>query len=501
MSAAAAPSSTPHPLAIRILRRIFSFPVAVSGLLFVLALLSVRARFNDPDMWWHLRMGQIVLATHHVPTTDIFSFTTNHHAWVPHEWLSQVLIFAAYQMAGYPGLMLWFALVSGAILIAGYALCSLYSGNPKVSLLGALVIFVFATVGLAVRPQLLGYLLLIVELILIHLGRTRSPRWFWALPPLFALWINCHGSFFLGLLVAAAFLFSSFFEFQAGSLIARRWSSRPRNTLAIAFLISIPALFLNPDGLKQVLYPLDTLLHQPVGLSTVQEWLPLALNSQRGIFLLLTLAVIFLSAIARIGDIYLDELILLAAGTWLAGSHDRMLFVFGIFAAPILTRLLANSWDNYDPAADRIAPNAFLIAVAILVSWIAFPSAQSLTEQIAAKSPVKAVEFIQSHHLAGPMLNDYTDGGYLIWALPEHPVFVDGRGDVYEWTGVLQQFGDWANLNGDPNELLDKYNIQFCLLSQGMPTARILPLLHTWKIIYTDNLNVILVRTSPSPAK
>ena len=464
-------------------------------MLFVLALLSVRARFNDPDMWWHLKMGQVVLATHHVPTTDIFSFTTNHHAWIPHEWLSQVFIFAAYQMAGYPGLMLWLALASGAVLIAGYALCSLYSGNLKVSLLGALVIFVFATVGLAVRPQLLGYLLLIVELILIHLGRTRSPRWFWALPPLFALWINCHGSFFLGLLVVAAFLFSSFFEFQAGSLIARRWNPRPRNTLAIAFLISIPALFLNPDGLKQVLYPLDTLLHQPVGLSTVQEWLPLALNSQRGIFLLLTLAAIFLSAIARIGDIYLDELILLAAGTWLAGSHDRMLFVFGIFAAPILTRLLANSWDNYDPAADRIAPNAFLLAVAILVSWIAFPSAQSLTEQIAAKSPVKAVEFIQSHHLAGPMLNDYTDGGYLIWALPEHPVFVDGRGDVYEWTGVLQQFGDWANLNSNPNELLDKYNIQFCLLSQGMPEARILPLLHTWKIIYTDNLNVILVRT------
>jgi hypothetical protein len=465
-----------------------------------LALVSVRARFNDPDTWWHLKMGQVIWATHKIPTSDIFSFTTNHHSWIPHEWLSQVAIFAAYHWGGYSGLMLWFCFASGAILIAGYALCTLYSGNAKVSLLGALVIFVFATVGLSIRPQLVGYLLLLIELILIHLGRTRDRRWFWTLPPLFALWINCHGSFFLGLLVAGAFLFASFFEFQAGSLIGKRWGSGSRNTLIAALAVSIPALFLNPDGLKQVLYPLDTLLHQPVGLSTVQEWLPLALNSQRGVLFLIILAAIFLLVIARIGELYFEELILLAAGVWLAGSHDRMLFVFGIFAAPILTRMLAGSWDNYDAATDRIAPNAVLIGLAIAVSWLAFPGAPNLTRQIEAKSPVKAVQFIHSHHLAGPMLNDYNDGGYLIWAMPEHPVFIDGRGDVFEWAGVLQQFGDWANLNSDPDALLDTYQIQFCLLAQGMPEARVLPLLHTWKVIYSDDLNVILVRTTPAPS-
>jgi hypothetical protein len=389
-----------------------------------------------------------------------------------------------------------------AVLIAGYALCSLYSGNPKVSLLGALVIFVFATVGLSIRPQLLGYLLLIVELILIHLGRTRQPALVLD-PPTPLRPLDKLPRLLLPRPPRRLRPSSSagFFEFQAGSLIARRWEARARNVFLLAILLSIPALFLNPDGLKQVLYPVDTLIHQPVGLSTVQEWLPLALNSQRGIFLLLTLAAIFLLAIARVSDLYLEELILLAAGLWLAASHERMLFVFGILSAPILSRMLANSWENYDPATDRIAPNAFLIALAILVSWLAFPSSQNLTEQIAAKSPVKAVEFIQSHHLAGPMLNDYADGGYLIWAMPEHPVFVDGRGDVFEWTGVLQQFGDWANLNSDPNELLDRYGIQFCLLTPGMPEARILPLLHTWKVVYSDDLNVVLVRTTPSASR
>ena len=32
------------------------------------------------------------------------------------------------------------------------------------------------------------------------------------------------------------------------------------------------------------------------------------------------------------------------------------------------------------------------------------------------------------------MLNEYVYGGYLIWAAPENPVFVDGRADIFEWT-------------------------------------------------------------------
>ena len=468
----------------------------IAGLLVVLAFLTVRARFNDPDMWWHLKMGEIIWTTHAIPTTDIFSFTTHHHAWIPHEWLSQVAIYLAYKWGGYSGLMLWLCLFASAIFIAGYALCTLYSGNAKVSFLGALVVFVFATVGLSIRPQMIGYLLLIVELLLIHLGRTRNPRWFWWLPPLFALWINCHGSFFLGILLAGIFLFSSFFHFRMGSLVSERWHRSSRRIFIASLIVSAGALFLNPVGIQQILYPVDTLIHQPLGLSVVREWQPLELNSQRGILFLVVLGCVTLLLILRKSEIYLEELLLLAVGIWLAGSHDRMLFVFGILAAPVLSRMLSSSWDGYDPETDRIWPNAVLIAISLLVAFWAFPGAGSLEAQAEEKSPVGAVNFIKTHHLSGPMLNDYTDGGYLIWAMPEHPVFVDGRGDVFEWTGVLQEFGSWATLQTDPNTLLDKYGIQFCLLEVNAPMANVLPLMHHWKPVYSDNLSVIFVRTT-----
>jgi len=183
-------------------------------------------------------------------------------------------------------------------------------------------------------------------------------------------------------------------------------------------------------------------------------------------------------------------------GTEMAFSHARMAFVFGILAAPVLSRQLSKSWDNYQADQDRPWANAVFLAVSLLVVYLAFPSAQNLVRQAEEESPVKAVQFIQAQHLAGPMLNDYTYGGYLIWAAPEYPVFLDGRGDVFEWTGILSEFGNWATRQSDPNTLLNKYKINFVLLSHQSPMAPVMPTVPGWKQIYSDNNAVIFLRTA-----
>ena len=125
--------------------------------------------------------------------------------------------------------------------------------------------------------------------------------------------------------------------------------------------------------------------------------------------------------------------------------------------------------------------------------------AKNLTEQVGRGNPVKVVEFIKAHHLAGRMLNDYTYGGYLTWAVPEQPVFVYGGADLVDWNGVVDEFLKWVTLQSDPNTLLDKYKIDFCLLAQQSPMTRVLPLLGKWKVIYTDDRAVIFTRSTPLP--
>jgi hypothetical protein len=481
-----------------VVRSVFSLPVFLGAMLVVLAVLSVRGRFDDPDMWWHLKMGQIIWTTHSIPTTDLFSYTTHHHAWVPHEWLSQVLIYAAYRWGGYSGLMLWLCFFTAALFIAGYALCSLYSGNAKVGFAGAMTIWFFSTAGLAIRPQMIGYLFLVFELLALHLGRTRNPRWFFCLPPLFAIWVNCHGSFFFGLIVAAIVLAGSFFNLRTGLLVSSPWLPRQRWMLGLALSLSVAGLLLNPVGIEEILYPLNTMLHQPLGISQVQEWQPLQLSEPRGVAMLVVLLCIFLLLVVRRSELFWDEFLLLALGMWLAVSHKRMVFVFGVLAAPILCRLLSTSWDNYDSQTDRPLPNALLIAASLAVAFWGFPNPQSLSRQVELQSPVDAVAFINNHHLSGNMLNDYVYGGYLIWAAPEHPVFVDGRADIFEWTGVLDEFGKWAMLQSDPKTLLERYRVDFCLLAQQSPMVRVLPLLGKWEVIYSDNQSVIFMRNGAS---
>lgn len=470
----------------------------LAGLLAVLAVLTVRERFDDSDMWWHLKMGQVICATHAIPLADIFSSTSRQQAIIPQEWLAEVTIFGAWKYAGLSGLMGWMCLLSAALLVAGYGLCSLYSGNAKVAFLGAMILWLFSTVGFAVRPQMIAYLLLILELILIHLGRTRNPRWFFFLPVLFALWINCHGSFILGIILAGVFLFTSFFSFRAGSLVAPRWNPRGRRMLALALTLSVAALFLNPAGIKQILYPFDTMLNMHILLGNVDEWAPLNMTEARGVALMAVLFGSFFLVAVRRSELFFDELLLLAIGAWMAVSHMRMLIVFGILAAPILSRQLATSWEGYDAKTDRIWPNALMIGASLLAIFLSFPDTGNLQRQVEEKSPVKAVQFLQASHLAGPMLNGYAFGGYLIWAAPQYPVFIDGRTDLYEWSGVLGEFGRWATLASDPNALLQKYKIGFCLLPRNSTMARVLPLLHGWKMVYEDNNSVIFTRT-PAP--
>lgn len=61
--------------------------------------------------------------------------------------------------------------------------------------------------------------------------------------------------------------------------------------------------------------------------------------------------------------------------------------------------------------------------------------------------PVAATEYLKNHKPPGRLFNSYNWGGYLLYNLPDYPVFVDGRTDLYndliinEWLKVVQARG------------------------------------------------------------
>src|SRR3990172_9986676 len=49
--------------------------------------------FTDPDYWWHLRTGRLIVETGSLPQADPFSFTAAGSDWLAHEWLAEVVIY------------------------------------------------------------------------------------------------------------------------------------------------------------------------------------------------------------------------------------------------------------------------------------------------------------------------------------------------------------------------------------------------------------------------
>jgi hypothetical protein len=231
----------------------------------------------------------------------------------------------------------------------------------------------------------------------------------------------------------------------------------------------------------------------------VTEWQKLSFDDVRAFALLALAGTILLIALVRRTALYVDEIALLAVAFAMSILHQRLLFAWGILAAPILCRQLADTWDPPSLASDKPLLNAVLIAASLGVAIAAFPARSELVSQVQRGNPVQAVDFIRAARLQGPMLNEYVYGGYLSWALPEQKVFIDGRADVYAWTGVFADYGAWATLREDPNWLLDRYGIDWCLLSQSSPLTRVMRYLPGWSERYSDSQSVIFARSSHGP--
>src|SRR5437899_1555532 len=144
-----------------------------------LGLLAMAARnVLDPDVWWHLKTGEWIVQNKAVPHADPFSYTRAAQPWVAHEWLSELLIYGAYRVAGMGALIVVFAATLCAAFLVLYRRCG---GNPLVS--GVLTLWAaLATAPLwGVRPQILSLLLTSIWLLILERSQDKRQFLWWTL--------------------------------------------------------------------------------------------------------------------------------------------------------------------------------------------------------------------------------------------------------------------------------------------------------------------------------
>ena len=458
-----------------------------------LGLFALAARnAADPDLWWHLKTGQLIVESKSVPHADPFSFTRAGQPWIAHEWLSDVLLDELQSTAGQAGLIVTFAAVIAGAFLLLYLRCG---SNLFVAGVATLCAALATRPLWGVRPQMLSLLLTSLWLLILERSEHNPKLLYWTLP-LTLLWVNLHAAFAVGLALSALFLVGQGIEGVMSGEKNMRSLGFPALILAFDLLL-VP---FNPNSVKLFWYPVETLRSAAMQ-KYIAEWA--SPNFHRGEYaplLLITLATFGVLGCMRT-KLRARDLLLLVVSFFAALRSIRLIPLFALIAVPIVSRQVA-AWlrtrsSRQGPAVHKVTFRPALNA-AIVVAMAVFAAvhiAQVIRGQPQAEAqnfPVGAVAFLQAHPPAGPVFNHYDWGGYLIWKLyPSTRVFIDGRADVYG-ESLLRDFANTYQFKDDWQRLLERWKIQTVVVPRDSALATGLREAPGWRVSYEDSQAIIL---------
>lgn len=475
--------------------------------IFVLALFALTAKSaTDPDFGWHLRTGEYIVTTAHIPHADFFSYTAAGEQWITHEWLTQVIIYLLYQTGGMFALVFFFSLVATLTFWVLYLRCE---GKPYLAAFVVLFAALAAAPIWGIRPQTIALFLTGAFLYILDRYR-RGGNWriLLLLLPVMLIWANAHGSFALGPVLIMIYL--------VGGILERflRWNDEnlpgPAKSLPLLgiLLACIAVIAVNPNGFEIFPYPFQTLTSRVIQ-TNIQEWQPPnfhALAVQPFLWMLVTTFGALAVSRKRVGVV---ETILLVGFTFASLRAARQISIWVLVAAPVLAAALLDvltlipwklklDFNEHPPRPIQIL-NAIILVVIALVVFVRL-TGTALDQDRAEREfyPVAAVEWLQQQGKRGPIFNLYDWGGYLIWKLyPAEHVFIDGRSDLYGLTGdrVVAEYQSAINGSLDWRTPLDRYNVQLVLIPPDSPLATLLTGdASNWQRVYADDTAVIFER-------
>lgn len=489
------------------LRKMFSFPALLGVMLAAGACASTTwsgimggKLLTEADCWWHILVGERILSTASWPTTSLYSFTVPGAPWMASEWLGEVLMAVSVRAGGLTGLVIAFMGLSLLLMVLLYYYAWLRCGNSKAATAACAILLPLTTAFFMMRPQLLGWLFFLATLICLERFRQGRRKTVWFLPVIFLLWANTHPSFVFGLFAMGLYGGGGMLSFRRANLIAERWPAEQRRAFLRASLFCVLALLVTPYGTRLAMYPFDAALMQRLTISSNPEWhsMEFAISYGKiffGLILLFLLTQVFTPPLTY----RLEDLGLFLFAVYAASEHWRLTILFTLVFAPLLATLLVRWIPGYDASKDRYALNATLMALILAGLYWSFPSSRQLEEEVKREYPYGAVQYLRQTPVGPRVLNEIDWGGYLLYSLrPDYRVFIDGRRDPYEPSGVLDDYLQISSLGPQALPLLQKYDLDACLVRRGAPLATLVAALPQWELVYSDRISQLFVRRRDS---
>jgi hypothetical protein len=353
----------------------------------------------ETDLFFHLKLGDLIVATRHIPFRNLFSFTYPDHPDPDLAWAFQVLVSLVHRAGGFGAIVVVKTLlVVAAVALVGRA-CRRRGLGALPTALALVVAVEAARPRLVERPHLITFVGL-GALAWLLAGIEDAPRRWWWIPALALAWAQFHAGVFFCALVPALF--------AAGAALER--TPLPWRRVAAALVLTVAAMFATPAGTR---LPHYLLWHTGLGATRIIDEFRHA-DAWNDPWFFVLVALCLATAVAR--PRRWRQLLPAAATAWLAARSVRFVAEFALVAAPLLADGLDRLLRAHAPrlAASRaaaLAVAASLVAV-VAVERAVDPAPPRLAADVV---PFDAIAFVTRTDLRRRMFHDLDVGCYLAW--------------------------------------------------------------------------------------
>lgn len=457
---------------------------------------------SDPDFWWHLSSGEVMLDQGSLLQNDPFNhsgdavISLRESVILKGYWLWQGMAALFYRIGGLYGIfavkMLTLSLLIGLVLWEMRRQeVTPFTGKVLIGL-GFLIVISGYQGFLLERPQMFSFVFMTLLLGLLANIRLGRPPSGWLLP-LMTLWSNIHGGFVVGDIVLGLF--------AAGVVMQYRHDVRRATTLLGWVMAGILASLVNPNGWNAI-FTAFNFVGQDMG-GSIDEYKSSWVHFHE---------VKLIGLLWLVAGLHCFGLVFSRKIFWPDIFVSLFLIAFGVaylrnvpFVALSMIPMTGWYWDRLSErfrfAQMRTLQSGLLVSLLALMAW------QAAREWDIKKNgwpirnvvPVQMAAFLKSSGISGRLLNDYAAGGYLDWALyPAMKTFIDGRGLDYRLFDEYSRLIEGAD---DDSRLLNKYKIDVIALNIMLPSGRVTPLLELykqpdWYPVYLDSNYFVLAKNT-----
>ncbi|MBA3066737.1 hypothetical protein KJ633_01460 [bacterium] len=484
------------------------FYLGFFGFIFTLNIREIM----DPDFFWHLRTGQYILTNIAIPHTNIFSFTYPGIEWLNHEWLSQVLLYAIYNVGGFISLIYMKAALLTLTFIIFFTTLLKISKSRIVSFFFTALAVRISMPYFTMRPQIFSYFLLaaLMYILYAYITDVSRKKMLKIIPLLMLLWVNLHGVYIIGMATLAVFAFCEIFEtFKITQRANNVLAALKQSPLFKIFAISCVLLLINPYTWKSLIYPVTYLFGQGrLHTHYITEWQSVNFHEGYALFVVFYCLIVYLS-FAFSKSKTARELIVILIFSYLGISANRNLPLMvlvvtpaAVFAGKYFFNLYAQRFQlwNIKHKFRFLCLHIILIFIPLVFGYSFF----YMNERMLGNNPIDTLRFPQdsveylknNDYSEKRILNLYKWGGYFIWHLyPQYKNFIDGRGIMFPADFLVEYF-NFAKLKIDWKVFLEKHKIDMILWDKNSPVSTILTESNNWKIIFEGRSSCIYAKSS-----